>query len=227
MQGIPAPRRGVGYSGRIYRARKCLDCPATFLPGSSGQKRCATCQQAHERKRSRESQARHRKATRIPQHCADCGTELPYYQGMHSERCETCRPAYWKAFNQERNRERTASGKRKVYDQRYRETSGEQIREASRRYRKAHPETDLAAIHRRRQRRDHGMTAVDRLLSNAYRRAIRHDPCFYCGGLGQEDDHYFPLSKGGTDHWYNLVRACLPCNRSKMTTCGTAFLLAA
>ena len=44
-------------------------------------------------------------------------------------------------------------------------------------------------------------------------------------GPGEEDDHYFPVAKGGTDHWFNLVRSCLLCNRSKAAHCGTWFRL--
>lgn len=70
------------------------------------------------------------------------------------------------------------------------------------------------------------MDATDRLLSAFYRQAIRNDPCYYCGSsVTDHTDHFFPLAKGGTDHWFNLVRACRSCNFSKRTTCGTAFLL--
>ena len=53
------------------------------------------------------------------------------------------------------------------------------------------------------------MDGTDRLLSVCYRLAIRNDPCFYCGSPETAHvDHFFPLAKGGTDHWWNLVRAC-------------------
>lgn len=73
----------------------------------------------------------------------------------------------------------------------------------------------LANDGRRRQRRSVAMDATDRMLSVAYRLAIKRDLCAYCGSLGQEDDHVIPLARNGTDHWWNLVRACTPCNRSK------------
>lgn len=59
------------------------------------------------------------------------------------------------------------------------------------------------------------MTAADRELSVAYRKAIANDPCAYCRGNGEHDDHVHPLSQGGTDHWWNLVRACSRCNLEK------------
>lgn len=43
--------------------------------------------------------------------------------------------------------------------------------------------------------------------------------CAYCGGHFEVDDlskdHIHPLSKGGRDHWMNLVTACKPCNSRK------------
>nr|WP_237532546.1 HNH endonuclease signature motif containing protein [Streptomyces sp. SID8352] len=69
------------------------------------------------------------------------------------------------------------------------------------------------------------MDALDKALSADYRRAIASDSCSYCGAPSSQVDHYFPVSKGGTDHWWNLTRACEPCNKSKAAHCGTWFLL--
>lgn len=69
------------------------------------------------------------------------------------------------------------------------------------------------------------MDTVDRLLSAEYRKAIKGDPCAYCGRSGEETDHAFPVLLGGTEHWWNLVRSCLRCNRSKGPHCGTWFTL--
>lgn len=77
------------------------------------------------------------------------------------------------------------------------------------------PEVRKAIKGRRRQAELVSMDAMDRMLSVAYRVAIRDDQCTYCGGIGEEDDHVVPLKRGGTDHWWNLTRACAPCNRSK------------
>lgn len=74
---------------------------------------------------------------------------------------------------------------------------------------------DRAKMARYRQRRRVTMDRVDRLLSASYRLAIADDPCTYCGGPGEQDDHVFPLALGGTDHWWNLTRACARCNQSK------------
>ena len=212
-------------SPRKLKERSCADCGIVFQPATSTNRHCPPCQL--ERRRILKHEARLRRNNGTNQRsCVDCGAELPPYRGRPSERCEPCRAIYWQAHNKTRKRKSTLSGERKAWDVRYREDNRETIQVNNRKYKAAHPETDLAAIHRRRQRRDHGMDDMDRALSNAYRVAIRHDRCFYCGAAEtQEDDHFFPLSKGGTDHWWNLVRTCKPCNRSKRNTCGTAFLL--
>lgn len=69
------------------------------------------------------------------------------------------------------------------------------------------------------------LSTEDRAISAAYRRAIANDFCAYCGAAGEHNDHVFPLAKGGSDHWWNLVRACAPCNKSKAAHCGTWFRL--
>ena len=43
--------------------------------------------------------------------------------------------------------------------------------------------------------------------------------CLYCGMHHQKAaltrDHVMPISRGGRDHWENVVTACLPCNVRK------------
>jgi 5-methylcytosine-specific restriction endonuclease McrA len=93
-------------------------------------------------------------------------------------------------------------------------------------YRKAHPEVHRAVLSRRKVRTQASMDALDRELSVSYRKAIANDLCYYCGAVEtHHDDHYVPLANGGTDHWWNLVRACAPCNFSKHTMSGDEFLL--
>jgi len=137
------------------------------------------------------------------------------------------------------------------YARQYREEHPEEHRAASRAWSAAHPEARQAAHARerhlaaqrklpwkqqtgwyrrivaRRRRIKADMDATDRLLSALYREAIKGDPCFYCGSAETQCvDHFFPLVKGGTDHFFNLVRACTRCNlRKSGTMCGTAFLL--
>lgn len=89
----------------------------------------------------------------------------------------------------------------------------------------ANREEYYAKANRRRQIIEVNMDALDRALSADYRRAIAHDVCGYCSAASSQVDHFFPIAKGGTDHWWNLRRACEPCNKSKAAHCGTWFLL--
>lgn len=87
------------------------------------------------------------------------------------------------------------------------------------------PEPFKARVALRRQR-SVLPSAEDRDLAMEYRYAIRNDPCSYCGRPGASDvDHIYPLSKGGTNHWWNLTKACDPCNSEKWSRCGTWFRL--
>lgn len=228
MQDKPV-RKKPGYAGRVYKPRRCLDCQLMYRPRSSQQKRCEDCQHQENLRRGRESAARARDAKYEPQSCADCGTELPR-QGRARPRirCEPCAAARIVAHDRERNKQRSADGSRKIYDARWRDSHRDEINEASRQYRLSHPEVSEAHVARRRVRMYAGTDELDRALTSAYRKAIREDPCFYCGDPGTEFDHYFPLSKGGTDHWFNVVRSCRQCNRgpgSKLAKCGTAWML--
>jgi len=91
-------------------------------------------------------------------------------------------------------------------------------------WQRENPEACRAKGARRRARETAKMTAEDRELSVAYRLAIANDPCYYCGAPGEHDDHYHALARGGTDHWWNLVRACARCNHQKNAMHGDDFL---
>lgn len=106
----------------------------------------------------------------------------------------------------------------------YRENSAK-IKAKVKKYREENPEVKAAAQDRRRTRATVSMDKIDRLLSVEYRKCIKGNPCHYCGAPGTQTDHYYPLAKGGTDHWFNLVRACSSCNNRKSTSCGTRYLL--
>lgn len=61
------------------------------------------------------------------------------------------------------------------------------------------------------------MTELDKEITIEYLQAIKNDCCKYCGikKAKMQYDHVIPLSKGGTNHWWNIVRACELCNKSK------------
>jgi 5-methylcytosine-specific restriction endonuclease McrA len=95
-----------------------------------------------------------------------------------------------------------------------------------RRYKESHPEVSSAYKARRRTRAAVGMSAQDRAESVEWRKLIKNDPCFYCGSAETHHvDHYVSLGNGGTDHWWNLVRACAPCNQRKNSMNGDEFLV--
>jgi hypothetical protein len=72
-----------------------------------------------------------------------------------------------------------------------------------------------------------GVSAAGKLLS-ATPRLTRHNhklfrrdryTCGYCGGVFRETElereHVIPTSRGGKDHWTNVVSACRSCNQLK------------
>lgn len=138
--------------------------------------------------------------------------------------CHDHRKAYRDAYS--RDYYQRTQAERQEYSRQYREVYAIEHRAATRAWNAANPEARQAAHARRRRRVAADMDNLDRLLSALYRRAISRDPCFYCGSpVTAHTDHFFPLAKGGTDHWFNLVRACQRCNLRKQVLCGTAFLL--
>ena len=77
-------------------------------------------------------------------------------------------------------------------------------------------------------------TAATRLLSMPpsltsadmanYKRALRRDPCSYCGQPGEASDHITPKSNRGPDDWTNRASACHQCNGTKGQTPLLVFL---
>jgi 5-methylcytosine-specific restriction endonuclease McrA len=105
---------------------------------------------------------------------------------------------------------------RQYWQKRYQENKEEhQAREKA--YRKANPEVRKAIKSRYRSKLVKGMSKLDRKKSVLYRKKIKNNPCYYCGKCtdNMHDDHYYPIARGGTDHWFNIVRACSTCNQKK------------
>jgi 5-methylcytosine-specific restriction endonuclease McrA len=134
--------------------------------------------------------------------------------------CKECRQNYNKTYYV-KNRD-TVLVKRKAY----REANAEDIKSYKAAYRKANPELNryYKSVYKNRLLK---LDPKDALISREYRKAIAKDSCRYCGAVKpiMHDDHYFPVSKGGSNIWYNFVRACKDCNESKWNRCGTWFLL--
>jgi phage FluMu protein Com len=131
-----------------------------------------------------------------------------------------------KEYNREYYRDTQAA--RLEYARLYRAVYVEEHRENARRWARENPGLRSAARMRRRMRAEEGLTDLERLLSLARCIEMTGDPCFYCGAPSEEVEHYFPLCKGGTDAWANILPACAACNHGvggKHSMCGTAFML--
>ena len=118
----------------------------------------------------------------------------------------------------------THKEERAVYMTSYREINKATMAAREAVWKKANPERVRAQAARRRVRVAINMDKFDIELSWAYRLAIANDLCFYCGGPGENDEHYVPLAKGGTDHWWNIVRSCGECNSRKHIMDGDEFV---
>ena len=105
--------------------------------------------------------------------------------------------------------------RRAYYQKRYQDNK-EEILKRQRAYERANPHV-RAGINARRRSRTVILTALDKKKSLLWRDRIKNNSCFYCKGKTDEMhyDHYFALKLGGTDHWWNIVRACSECNWQK------------
>ncbi|WP_369604708.1 HNH endonuclease [Nocardia nova] len=112
------------------------------------------------------------------------------------------------------------------YGKRYHQAHREELLERMREYRRANPERRRQYKANRRQRISRQMTNEDRRESIEWRKTIKNDPCFYCGEFADQmhDDHMTPLARGGTDHWWNLVRSCATCNLRKNAKTAEEFI---
>lgn len=92
-------------------------------------------------------------------------------------------------------------------------------------WQKDNPESRAATNARRKSNAVMDMDDIDKDMSLEYRKAIKNDPCYYCRTKNKRMhyDHYKSLFNGGTDHWWNLVRACARCNHRKNKQDGEQF----
>lgn len=103
-----------------------------------------------------------------------------------------------------------------AWQKKWREDHPDYMRE----YAASNRERFRAKESRRRGRKRFGLTHMtdqERQDSIEWRKIITDRPCAYCGQRPNtmNDDHIKPISRGGTDHWFNIVRACGVCNSSK------------
>jgi hypothetical protein len=80
----------------------------------------------------------------------------------------------------------------------------------------------------------HAKRAADRLVASfteqrkrdetAYQRAMRRDPCAYCGAASTDLDHIEAKELGGADGWENRAGTCSSCNQSKWVMSMLLFL---
>ncbi|WP_300610525.1 hypothetical protein [Trebonia sp.] len=122
--------------------------------------------------------------------------------------------------------ERKDSGRQVEQAAAYYQAHREALKARALQYARDHPEQARASQLRHHRWGIEGMDALDMEYEVEYRKAIRNDPCFYCGGPGEHDDHYQALDgkPKGNNMWFNLVRACSSCNCSKRTMHGDDFL---
>lgn len=103
------------------------------------------------------------------------------------------------------------------YSKLYAESNRQSTRLHKTKWREANPEHIKSIRDRRRHSADLGMTDQDKIDSIAWRIYIKDRPCAYCftNSAVKHYDHLQPLSRSGTDHWFNIVRTCQTCNLSK------------
>ena len=142
---------------------------------------------------------------------------------------------------------------RRAYGRAWMQRNAEKARDAMRRWRAAHRETDrarkrarylanteqekarvAAAIKRnpdgrrviRQARRARVAAAEGRFTLAEWRElvALHHDRCAYCGECGPlTADHRVPLCRGGRNSIENILPACRRCNARKGTTTEREF----
>jgi len=112
------------------------------------------------------------------------------------------------------------------YLKEYYQKNKERINKRNAEYAKNNREVRRGIKARYRTQLVQGMSALDRRKSTLHRKRIKDNPCYYCGRYRTDmhDDHYYPIGLGGTDHWFNIVRACSECNFKKSKRLARDFI---
>jgi 5-methylcytosine-specific restriction endonuclease McrA len=175
--------------------------------------------------------------------CERCGKRIEGIQGR--KYCDDCRSIAYIEKRREQcsrwrklNRERYLSARRKNYwvrrehylqrNRLYVKAHLSRYREHFRRWRKAHPDW-VREVNRRRRVRERnasGYHTYEQFLEVLARQNFR---CYYCGAVLTEqtaqEDHFIPLSRGGSDDISNIVAACRACNSGKRDRNPWEFML--
>jgi len=195
-QSSAAPQRG----GKLQRKYTCIGFQDNGCTGQVAyrNKRCRRCSTKYQNARRRDIIIKSNSQRRVAKK-----DEIAAYQ-----------------------QERKESGRQVAQAKTYYQAHKEAIKARVLQYARDHPEQARASQLRHHERGIEGMDALDMEYEVEYRKAIRNDPCFYCGGPGEHDDHYQALDgkPKGNSMWFNLVRACSSCNCSKRTMHGDDFL---
>ena len=148
--------------------------------------------------------------------CEECGTD--YEQTAKHKRfcCERCQRKAEKRRYRERHAEQTKC-----------KGCGDWFKRSSVDGRpKVYCTTDCQ--HRTRSTTYHDRDDIGRpnLGTMDYYKALRADPCAYCGRPGGEIDHIHARSNGGEDGWENYSGICKTCNARKGRRSVLNFMLA-
>lgn len=185
-------------STREIDPRDCSHCGGRFTPKQANGKYCShRCgRAANIKKQNAKQSAARATAARF---CA-CGTRLKHHSAV---RCSTCRRA-------SKRRTRTCEWCSTTYcttvkHQRYCTSSCQ-----------GHAEKDRA----RQRRAEAVLTSVGNWIVTdqdfgRYKRAVRSDPCAYCGEPSTTLDHIISAARSGSGDWDNFTAACHSCNSSK------------
>jgi 5-methylcytosine-specific restriction endonuclease McrA len=171
------------------------------------------CKKCNERKPENSFAKRAKAKDGLQPYCKECVSA--YNRKRYEEKGDKIRAQVMERYRQIGQEE--WYGSRRSWYQEYYQKNKERISKRNAEYAKNNREVRRGIKARYRTRLVKGMSKLDRQKSTLYRKRIKNNPCHYCGGFTPEmhDDHYYPLAKGGTDHWFNLVRACQVCNQKK------------
>lgn len=172
-----------------------------------------TCPKCKTRKDFTEFAKNARRSDGLQERCKSCVSQ--YQKEYYLRKADQIKDRVMKRYKEIGQEAYYAASR--SYAQEYYQKNKERINKRNAEYAKNNPEVRRGIKARYRAQLVKGMSKLDRRKATSYRKTIRSNSCFYCNGFTDQmhDDHYFPIARGGTDHWFNLVRACSVCNQKK------------